>query len=85
MDLLLLFISSSISPDHMSWLGAALSVSVSIAVMGFTKTTHPPGAAASLIAVLGSPELRDLGFLFILVPVLLGVAIMFSIAIGMDR
>ena len=63
------------------WLAAALAVSVSIAVMHLTKTLHPPGGATALIAVIGSPKIHHLGYLYALIPVAAGATIMLAVAL----
>lgn len=62
------------------WLAAALSVSLSIVAMQITKTLHPPGGATALIAVIGSEKIRSLGYLYVINPVLIGVLILFLVA-----
>lgn len=63
------------------WLAAALAVATAIAVMHATKTLHPPGGATALIAVIGSERVHALGYLYALMPVALGAAIMLGIAL----
>jgi CBS-domain-containing membrane protein len=63
------------------WLAASLAVATSIAVMHATKTLHPPGGATGLIAVIGSEKVHGLGYLYVLMPVGLGAAIMLVIAL----
>lgn len=63
------------------WLSSALSVSLSIVAMQMTKTMHPPGGATALIANIGSQKIKDLGFLYILSPVMTGVTILFLVAV----
>jgi len=58
------------------WLAAALAVSITTAAMLVTKTVHPPGGATALIAVIGGEKIHQLGFLYPLVPVGLGVLIL---------
>jgi CBS-domain-containing membrane protein len=67
------------------WLAAALAVSVSIAVMHLTKTLHPPGGATALIAVIGSPKIHHLGFLYVLIPVAAGALIMLIVALAVNN
>jgi CBS-domain-containing membrane protein len=67
-------------PDHM-WLAAALAVSLSIVLMQITKTLHPPGGATALIANIGSPKILDMGYGYVLSPVLTGVLILFLVAV----
>jgi len=49
--------------------------------MHLTKTLNPPGGATALIAVIGSDKIHQLGFLYALVPVGLGSAIMLMVAL----
>jgi CBS-domain-containing membrane protein len=63
------------------WLAAALAVSTAIAVMHATRTLHPPGGASALIAVIGSREVHELGFLFVLVPCTLGPLVLLAVAL----
>ncbi len=72
--------SYQIFHEHM-WLAASIGVATSIAVMHATKTLHPPGGATSLIAVVGSQKVHDLGYLYVLMPVGLGVIIMLVVAL----
>lgn len=63
------------------WLTAPLAVSLSIVCMQFTKTLHPPGGATSLIAVIGTGKIQELGYLYVLSPVLSGTLILLIIAV----
>ena len=63
------------------WLVAAVAVATAIAAMHATKTLHPPGGATALIAVIGSAEIHSLGYLYVLVPVGAGAAIMLAVAL----
>lgn len=60
---------------------SALAVSISILVMQLTLTLHPPGGATALIAVIGSPNIHDLGYMYIFIPVLSGSFILLVIAL----
>lgn len=60
---------------------SAFAVATSILCMQLTLTLHPPGGATSLIAVIGSEQIHDLGFFYILVPVTSGAFILLAIAI----
>ncbi len=66
--------------DHL-WLAASVAVATAIALMQLTKTLHPPGGATALSAVIGSPQVHDLGFLYALVPAGFGAAILLIIAL----
>jgi len=63
------------------WLTAPLAVSVSIVLMQYTKTLHPPGGATALIATMGTEKIKILGYAYVLSPVLTGVIVLFVVAI----
>ena len=63
------------------WLSCAMSVSLSIVMMQMTKTLHPPGGATALIANLGSEKIQNLGYFYVLSPVLSGVLILLIVAL----
>ncbi|NUY79476.1 HPP family protein [Flavobacterium sp. MAH-1] len=63
------------------WIAAPLAVSLSIVFMQITKTLHPPGGATALIAVTGSPQIKALGFEYVLSPVLSGATILLVCAL----
>lgn len=63
------------------WLASALAVSIAITLMYLTRTTHPPGGATALIAVIGSDKIHALGYWYVVEPVLEGVVILFLIAL----
>ncbi len=60
---------------------SALSVSSAIAFMHLTRTLHPPGGATALIAVIGSSKVHELGYWYVLSPVLLGAFLMLIVAL----
>jgi len=66
--------------NHM-WLAAAVAVATAIAVMHATRTLHPPGGATALIAVIGSPKIHNLGYLYAIIPAGSGAAIMLLVAV----
>ena len=63
------------------WLAATIAVSSSIVIMQLTKTLHPPGGATALIAVIGSPQLHELGYSYALFPVARGAIILLIVAL----
>lgn len=69
-----------LAPDIL-WVTAPLAVSLSIVLMQITKTLHPPGGATALIAVTGSAELRNLGYWYVISPVLVGSLILLLVAL----
>lgn len=48
---------------------AALAIAGAIALMMALRCLHPPSGAVALTAVLAGPEIRDLGYAFVLWPV----------------
>jgi CBS-domain-containing membrane protein len=63
------------------WLAQAVAVATAIALMHATRTLHPPGGATALIAVIGSPQIHELGFLYVIVPATLGPSILVVIGL----
>ncbi|MBA0883724.1 HPP family protein [Flavobacterium undicola] len=63
------------------YIAAPLAVSLSIVLMQITKTLHPPGGATALIAVIGTQRIKDLGYWYVISPVLTGVLILFFTAL----
>lgn len=66
-------------------LASALAVSLSIAAMHITKTIHPPGGATALIVVIGSSEVHDMGYQYVLSPIGTGILIMLVVALGINN
>lgn len=71
---------AQVLPDII-WITAPLAVALSIVCMQMTKALHPPGGAAALIAVIGSGKIHELGYLYVLTPVLTGSLILFFVAL----
>jgi len=67
------------------WLAAAVAVATAIALMHLTRTLHPPGGATALIAVIGGPEVHQLGYLYVAMPVALGAVVMLVIALVINN
>lgn len=63
------------------WLASSLAVSLSIVGMQVTKTLHPPGGATALIAVIGSEKIKELGYFYLVSPILTGVIVLLAIAL----
>ncbi len=64
---------------------SAFAVATSIFVMQLTLTLHPPGGATALIAVLGSDDIHNLGFIYVLYPVTTGAVILLVIALVVNN
>jgi len=60
----------------LDWLTGALAVALSIVLMQVTKTVHPPAGATALIAVIGSADIKALGFFYIFMPTFIGALIL---------
>lgn len=69
-----------LAPDII-WIAAPLAVSFSIILMQITKTLHPPGGATALIAIIGSDKIKNLGYMYVVSPVLIGVLILLITAL----
>lgn len=69
-------------PDAM--FAAALAVGLSILAMHYLRCIHPPGGATALVAVLGGPSIKAMGFGFVLAPVLLNVVTLLVAAIAFN-
>ena len=63
------------------WLTAPLAVATSIIAMQFTKTLHPPGGATALIAIIGTENIKNLGYFYVLSPVLSGSLTLLVVAL----
>jgi CBS domain-containing membrane protein len=76
---------------HGPELAAAFAVCLSIGAMHHFKCIHPPGGATALTAVLGGSAIHEMGYRFILYPVLLncllmvGIAVLFNVFFGWRR
>lgn len=60
---------------------AALAVSLALTVMHLTNTIHPPGGATALIAVIGSDQIHQMYFWYVLSPIFTGAVIMLVVAL----
>lgn len=54
-----------------TYLAAALAVGLAIGLMYYLRCIHPPGGATALTAVIGGSAVTDLGYAFVVTPVLL--------------
>ena len=63
------------------YLAAGLAVAGAVALMHFLKCIHPPGGATALSAVIAGPPVYDLGYQFLLSPILVNVIIILIFAI----
>lgn len=63
------------------YLAAAIAAGVAIALMTWLKCLHPPSGAVALTAVLGGPGITDLGYGFVVWPVLANSALLLATAL----
>ncbi len=74
-------IAQLLPQENLLWLSAGLAVALSIVAMQITQTLHPPGGATALIAIIGSEEVKSLGYQYIFSPILVSLLIMFFVAL----
>ncbi len=60
--------SATLIPDPFA--AAALAIGIAIGLMMSLRCLHPPSGAIALTAVLGGPAIHDLGYAFVIWPVL---------------
>lgn len=62
-------------------LAASTAVGLSIGVMYYLRCIHPPGGATALAAVVGGSDVHQLGYEYLLTPVLYNVFIILLVAV----
>ncbi|KAF0689762.1 Aste57867_18830 [Aphanomyces stellatus] len=67
--------------DEWKWLSCALAVSISLVLMQVTDTVHPPGGATALIAVISGPDIEDIGYMYVVMPVFTGSCILVAVSV----
>ena len=60
---------------------ASLSVGLAIGAMHYLNCLHPPGGATALSAVIGGPAVQELGYQYLLTPVMLNAITILLIGI----
>jgi len=76
--------SYTLMPDH-AVAASAVAVSFAVAAMALTKTTHPPGGATALIAVIGGAKIHTLGFLYPFVPAGAGALVLLIVGLVVNN
>ena len=66
------------------FIAAPLAVGLAVSAMYYLHCIHPPGGATALSAVVGSSAVHELGYQFILTPVLINVIAIISVAIAFN-
>lgn len=69
--------------ESLRWVSGALSVGVASAVMGLTKTVHPPAGATALLCST-EPAITALGWLFIPM-IILGTVLLLAVALLLNN
>ena len=64
-----------------AWIGTPLTTALSISSMAFLGCINPPGAAAAFIYASGNPKIKSFGWMWILLPNLVGCLIMIIMAV----
>ena len=62
-------------------LAASVAVGLAIGVMYYLRCIHPPGGATALSAVVGGDAVHDLGYQFVLTPVLLNIGLILLVGV----
>jgi len=62
-------------------LAAALAIALAIGAMFMLRCIHPPSGAVALTAVLGGPVVHDMGYAFVLSPVMLNSVLLLLTAL----
>lgn len=62
-------------------LAAAASVGIAISVMYYTRCIHPPGGATALAAVIGGSQIQELGYLYLITPILIDTLAILLLAV----
>lgn len=65
-------------------LAAGCAVGLAIVTMHQLKCIHPPGGATALTAVIGGPAIKELGYRFVMSPVLLNALAIVCVAIAFN-
>ena len=66
-------------------LAAAIAIALSIGAMYPLRCLHPPGGAVAITTVLGGPGVSDMGYHFVLSPVLLNSLLLLLLALLINR
>lgn len=66
-------------PD--TFIAASVAVGIAVGVMYYLHCIHPPGGATALSAVVGGAEVQQMGYQFVLTPVLINVAVILCVAV----
>ena len=62
-------------------LAASMAVGLAIGVMYYLRCVHPPGGATALAAVVGGEGIHELGYQFVITPILINVCVILIVAV----
>ena len=65
-------------------LAAGLAVGIAIGLMYYLRCIHPPGGATALSAVVGGSAVHELGYGFVLTPVVLNVLTILAVGVAFN-
>ncbi|MEA3277872.1 MAG: HPP family protein [Pseudomonadota bacterium] len=65
-----------------SIIAASAATGLSMVFMGVFRCMHPPGGATAISAVVGGDAVHNLGYAFVIAPVLINAVILLSIAMA---
>jgi len=66
------------------FIAAPLAVGLAVGIMYYFHCIHPPGGATALSAVVGGSSVHELGYQFVLTPILINVAAILFVAISFN-
>jgi CBS-domain-containing membrane protein len=66
------------------FVAGGVAVGAAITAMYFLKCIHPPGGATALSAVVGGEAVHSLGYMYVITPVMLNVAVIFMVAVAFN-
>jgi CBS domain-containing membrane protein len=66
-------------------IAAGLAVAATLGLMYPLRCLHPPGGATAVITSLGGEAIQQMGFQFVLVPILVNMAVLLALAVLIHR
>ncbi|RLA07500.1 MAG: HPP family protein [Gammaproteobacteria bacterium] len=64
---------------------AAVAVSLSVVAMHLTRTLHPPGGATALMGIIGSSDVHNLGYTFVITPITIGCLLILLVGLVVNN
>jgi len=63
-------------------MASSLAIGLAMVAMHFAKCMHPPGGATAVTAIVGGSAVYELGYLYLIIPVLINSIILLSVAMS---